>query len=863
MSGALDAPLDETLPIALRQLTSPPEAVKFPCDVGGYRLHGMLGRGGMGTVYDAEQLATGRRVALKVLARQLDSSDMRQRFVREGRLAASVSHPHSLYVFGSEEIEGTPVISMEIAGSGTLKDKLDRRGPLPVAEAVDAILDVISGLEAAYTCGVLHRDVKPSNCFVNPDGSVKVGDFGLSVSTQAGDDSYMTAAGAIMGTPAYAAPEQLRGDELDVRADIYSVGATLFTLLTGRAPVEGNNAVQVVANAMNQKPKRLATFRDDVPPGLEKIVARCLAKEPGGRYSDYTTLRNSLLPFSSNEPEPASMKARLPAGWIDYLIAFLVPYAILATTVGTEEFHFLFLIDRTLYSARYHIAFLGLGLLYFSIVEGIWGAGLGKRLKGLRVIRPGGRRPGVLRAFVRILIPILLIEAIRIPILMATISLEKVDDITKPQIWFYIAVCNVVPWLAILLQVKARKENGFATAWDLVTGTRVVVEPTGVVRPLTETAQPTLPADTANETRLEAEIGPYQVVRACDSGSWLEAHDPVLRRQVWLLQRTAPGPSDARCSVARPGRPRWLQKVETGESTWDAFESTSGMPFSSLIENEAKVPWSTLRHWLYDVASELWAATADQTLPDQLSLDQIWITTRGRAVVLDQPWPQCDPPAERFSVEDIAGQQRFLGAIAACVDSTSLPLHAQPVLQNLADGKWEKLSYLAGNLRGLVDKPAAVSRGVRAGSILMLPLYVWILIVVAMYTAQTVESSISSLAWFGITTISLVLAARALLQLLELPLGSTCSHSIFGLAVVDAQGKRAALSRQFFRWAIVWLPLLVAALCVTLILKTDETTALVVAVLSYLLWISAAVYSIVHPNRGLHDRIAGTWVVRR
>jgi serine/threonine protein kinase len=230
---------------------------EFPCEFGDYRLLGLLGRGGMGTVYEAEQLATGRRVALKMLAQQLDSPEMRQRFLREGRLAAGVNHPNSLYIFGSEEIEGLPVITMEIAGSGTLKDQLKEHGPLPVAEAVDAILDVISGLESAYAGGVLHRDIKPSNCFVCPDGSVKVGDFGLSVSTLARTDTFVTAHGKIMGTPAYASPEQLRGDALDVRADIYSVGATLYTLLTDRAPFEGDNAVQVVAHAVNQKPKPL------------------------------------------------------------------------------------------------------------------------------------------------------------------------------------------------------------------------------------------------------------------------------------------------------------------------------------------------------------------------------------------------------------------------------------------------------------------------------------------------------------------------------------------------------------------------------------------------------------------------------
>ncbi|MBN1764478.1 MAG: serine/threonine protein kinase, partial [Sedimentisphaerales bacterium] len=195
MSGALEPPggEDETISLASGESISRYGPSEFPYEFGDYRLLGLLGRGGMGTVYEAEQLTTGRRVALKMLGQQLDSPDMRKRFLREGRLAAGINHPNSLYIFGSEEIEGLPVITMEIAGSGTLKDILKKRGPLPVSEAVDAILDVISGLEAAFAGGVLHRDIKPSNCFVSPDGSVKVGDFGLSVSTLARTDTFVTA----------------------------------------------------------------------------------------------------------------------------------------------------------------------------------------------------------------------------------------------------------------------------------------------------------------------------------------------------------------------------------------------------------------------------------------------------------------------------------------------------------------------------------------------------------------------------------------------------------------------------------------------------------------------------------------------
>ena len=556
---------------------SSPDAATLPCDFGGYRLLSLLGSGGMGEVYEAEQIATGRRVALKMLGCGLDSPDMRQRFLREGRLAARVSHPNSLYVFGSEEIHGTPVITMEVADYGTLEDKLKQQGPLGVHEAVDAMLDVIAGLESALAGGVLHRDIKPSNCFVGPDGSVKVGDFGLSVSTLATDDSYVTAPGVIMGTPAYAPPEQLRGDDLDVRADIYSVGATLFALLTGRPPFEGKNAVQVVANVMNQETPRLTTLCKDVPLGLERVLNRCLAKAPEGRYADYSLLRDALLRFSSAKPEPA-WKERPSAGWIDYLIAFLIPYLVLMSFVSSDEFHLGMYLERSWYSARYHLTFLCLGVLYFGIAEGIWGAGFGKRLKGLRVIRTNGKPPGVGRAVTRILIQLLCIEIIRLPLGMAIFSGVDADHISATQVLLYIAACEACPWLCVLLNLTARPENGFATAWDLATGTRVVIMPQVTRRPHFRVFGSARPPRRAAER-----LGPYRPVGELMPGDWVVADDPVLRRQVWLLRRSGLEPSVARRNVARASRLRWLQKVETEEVTWDAFEASKGVSFSTLI----------------------------------------------------------------------------------------------------------------------------------------------------------------------------------------------------------------------------------------------------------------------------------------
>jgi uncharacterized RDD family membrane protein YckC len=861
LSGALETwdGEDETISEAAGEMLSVFGPTEFPFEFGGYRLLGLLGRGGMGTVYEAEDLSTGRRVALKTLGQQIDSPELRQRFLREGRLAAGVNHPNSLYIFGSEEIEGLPVITMEIAGGGTLQDILKKRGPFPVTEAVDAILDVISGLESAQANGVLHRDIKPSNCFVSPDGSVKVGDFGLSVSTLSQTDTFVTTFGRIMGTPAYASPEQLRGDVLDVRADIYSVGATLYTLLTDKVPFEGENAVQVVANAIDKKPRPISELKKDVPPGLERIVARCLAKEPAGRYSSYTELRNTLLPFSSREPEPASMKLRIQAGWIDYLIAFLVPYVILMLYIGNEEFHFRLFLERTLYSSRYYATFLGCGLLYFLIAEGIWGAGFGKRFKGLSVVRKNGRTPGLLRALVRFFVPVLLSEGIRVPLLLTFITANTIDELTWPQVALFSVATFICPSIPPILGMRARAENGFVTLWDWASGTKVVVKPLGSLRPSVKVA---IPAKSSIE--MERWFGPYRIDKEIVPGKWIAATDPILKRHIWLLKRTLSEPSVTRRSLSRPGRLRWLQQVEVEDCTWDAFEAVQGTSFLNHIEGYKSIPWSTLRFWLHDLASELWSAVGDKTLPAELGPDNVWITQQGQAVILDEPLPDKRSAADLISVRNIAGQQQFLSSIAGSVEYTNLPLHARPVLQNLAEGKFEKLSFLTGNLRGLLDRPAEVSSWIRAGSMFMIPLYIWIMLFIGSFTAEGEREWYLSGVWAFMMPLLLVVVGSGLVQLLEIPIRTTVGHSIFRLAVVDQWGEPAGLVTLLFRWLITWVPLIIPMSAVAfLIWKSEFTGAFILSVLTILLWLGAACYSLFHPNRGLHDRLAGTWVVRR
>lgn len=880
MSGVLKDQ-DETQTYAAppgRRLPSRP-ARDLPCDLGDYTLLSRLGQGGMGTVYEAEQRSTGRRLALKVLGQNLDTPEMRRRFLREGRLAARVNHPASLYVFGSEEIDGIPVITMEIAPGGTLQDALDRRGPLPVADAVDAVLHMIDGLEAALERGVLHRDIKPSNCFVAPDGTVKVGDFGLSVSTlpslETSRDTFATQGGRVMGTPAFASPEQLRGDDVDARSDLYSVGATLFTLLTDRAPFPGDNAVQVVANAVDTPPSPVSDFRDDLPPGLAPVITRCLAKEPGSRYADYAALRDALLPFGSAVPEPATEAQRTAAGWIDYLAAFLPTYAALMVTVGPEALFIRPLYVFTPEAWCYPLLVFAAGLVYFALTEGLWGAGLGKWIMSLRVVRthphPTGRRPGVARAALRILIPIVLIECVRIPLTLATLPSGEWGLV---NILLLIGLAIGCPWIAALLWIPARRSNGFATGWDLATDTRVVVRPRGTRRP---GVAPRRAPDAQAAAEAPRCIGPFRVTSEVAPGHWLAADDPVLRRGVWLIRRGGLGghaPSAARRAAARPGRPRWLQEIETDGAVWDVFEASRGTPFT---EHTARgpVPWSTVRYWLHDLAAELHAARHEATLPDACRLDEVWITDDGRAVLLDAPWPHgsasggtpAAAPADLIPVDTLDGQQRFLQAVAQHVDPVSVPVHAQPVLHNLRAASFEKLTFLTGTLRGLLNKPADVTRSLRAASMFIIPGYAWIATLLGI--AANTDPSVGPRVWAGRIAIAglVMLNFIAFFDVLLAFWRKTTGLTTFGLEVVTVNG-RASRTRMLTRCAILWLPVVgsTGVLAAVALSRGTGISFRTAAALGAAALTGAAVFAasaLIHPTRGLHDRLAGVWVGRR
>jgi hypothetical protein len=657
---------------------------------GPYRIGRLIGRGGMGEVYEAEHLESGRQIALKVLRSRLENRDERARFLREGQLAASISHPHTVYIFGSEEIAGTPVITMELLPGGTLKDRVVADGPLPIADAVSAILDVIGGLDAAQSAGILHRDIKPSNCFVDQDGSVKVGDFGLSISTLARDVRGGLAADSngFQGTPQFAPPEQLRGEPLDVRADIYAVGATLHYLLTGRAPFDAPDLHELFTRVTTEAAVSPHRLRRDIPTPLAGIVLQCLEKTPARRPASYAELATLLGPFSTTTDRPAALGIRFMAGVVDALLLGAIALVWRATTL-----------DLTNAATQRLTSTWLLNLAYFLILEPLWGASLGKRLFGLRV-RTTARRPALaitLRTLIYYtpnLIVALLLMAF--PGMPTGIEVQRRSGNSSGWSWNSRGSGDVQGDLTFILTsvlfATVRRRNGWAAVHDLATGTRVVAPSAVAVRRGSSRAETNAAAPPFRKRRL----GPFTVTAelgATPDGQLLSAFDPILRRPVWIhaLSADSPAVTPARRDVNRIGRLHWLAGRRSAEEHWDAFEAPDGAPLLAADRfadptGRPAVAWAVLKECLLDLVNELSAAERDGTIPP-LALDRLWVRHDGRIVLADFPVTIAGVPSRSEGTRGLT-PVALLAAVATHVrsridgDGPQLPLSARALLDS-------------------------------------------------------------------------------------------------------------------------------------------------------------------------------------
>jgi hypothetical protein len=254
-----------------------------------YELEKELGRGGMGVVYLAKDLESGRKVAIKTLLPTAADS-ARKRFLREGEAQAKAdAHPNVLRVRAAGEAGYRPYLVMDFAPGGDLAHRV-KKGPLPPMEAARIARDLARGLAHVHSRGVIHRDLKPANVLFSEDGNPQLVDFGLARLEGA---EKLTATGAFLGTPAYMAPEQTGGDTVDVRADVYGLGAMLYQMLTGRPPFEGAGA-EIIAKVITQAPASTREHVPGVPKTLDRIVLKCLAKDRQNRYESAESLAQEL-----------------------------------------------------------------------------------------------------------------------------------------------------------------------------------------------------------------------------------------------------------------------------------------------------------------------------------------------------------------------------------------------------------------------------------------------------------------------------------------------------------------------------------------------------------------------------------------
>jgi serine/threonine-protein kinase len=271
---------------------------------GRYRVLSLLGAGGMGRVYLAEDAELGRRVALKFLPEHLThDEEQARRFRQEARAASALNHPNIITVYGVEEGGGSSVIASEYIEGETLRERISR-GALAPAEALDIAAQIASALRAAHEAGIVHRDVKPENVMLRPDGYVKVLDFGIAKlaprQTNAAEENghntstVRTTPGLIMGTDRYMSPEQARGQEVDARADVWSLGCVLYEMLAGVPPFTGETASDVVAAVLKTEPAPLPQVVTGTPGELQRIVGKCLEKDREGRYPSAEELFTDL-----------------------------------------------------------------------------------------------------------------------------------------------------------------------------------------------------------------------------------------------------------------------------------------------------------------------------------------------------------------------------------------------------------------------------------------------------------------------------------------------------------------------------------------------------------------------------------------
>jgi serine/threonine-protein kinase len=286
--------------------------------MGRYAIEAVIGFGGMATVYRASDPDLNRPVAIKVLHPHLHATgNSRQRFLREAQSAASIAHPNVIAIYGVHQVESQSFLVMQWVSGGSLQQRIDREGPLDLEDVLRIGLQIAEGLTAAHTHGVIHRDIKPANILLE-DGNRRVllSDFGLARTL---DDATLTASGLIAGTPAYMSPEQARGESIDFRSDIYSLGGVIFAMSTGHAPFSANSTLRLLRDVSERPFPSARVYQEQLPVWFDRLIERLTRSETDDRVPDALTaselIRGCLMHVTNPElhPLPSDLVETLPA----------------------------------------------------------------------------------------------------------------------------------------------------------------------------------------------------------------------------------------------------------------------------------------------------------------------------------------------------------------------------------------------------------------------------------------------------------------------------------------------------------------------------------------------------------------------
>jgi len=836
--------------------------------VGPFRLGCQLGAGGMGTVYEAHDTESDRPVALKILSKQVrTTSEGVDRFRRESQVAASINHPGSTFVYRSGQCGDQFFIAMELMNGGTLKDVVEEEGALEVSRAVDFMLDAIDGLAVAHEVGIVHRDFKPSNCFMDDDGKAKVGDFGLAKSFYG--DVALTQTGAFIGTPQFAAPEQLRAGHVDARTDIYAVGGTLFYLLTARAPFVGD-AAQVIAGIAAEKAPNIKSIASHVPRKLASLLASMLEKDPAKRPSSLKEIRESLLPFSSLGAVPPDSGQRMAAFFIDiFAYSFLgvmlgMALAPLTIWLGPE------VANRVLMCVN----LVGI-ILWFAVQEYVFGTTIGKWLFRMRVVNSQNESPKLWQAFVRpLLIPGIRTLITLLPILIMNTNgnqVQNVADIMKVGLLELVSILSWIP--CMLLMLTARVSNGYRGIHDLFTDTRVVRISNSLNSRRAESLPVTAPLSVDQSSYPDKAIEPFEVLGMIGSNSEsgeriLVGRDPELERKVWIYETQDPSPSLLRAGI-RPTRQRIIA-TRTDDSvepnrTYYIAECIEGIPLVEFIETSEALQWTTCRPLLREFAAELERAQNENSLPKGFSERNVWLDRSGQLKLVEV--------AETSDVEESSPRNVFDTVFAKIVEHQPVPEHVIGLSQKWGESNSTSMSEIVDTLDDIEDRPSGWSWIDRIGvTCIWLAVELSILIMLGQLWLTLCKSwTEMSAAWIcGSFAIVMAVAALAVGFLYESP--------TFWFLGITAR-KRNKLMRpsrlqMAMRLLLTWiLPVgmatsLIGMQAATVGLKPEEAplVLLPMAFLCMAVCLAMMLVTLVNlakPARGVADLICGTQLMRK